>query len=233
MRHARHPWQTLGLLVGGLCLGIFWITPIMAAPITYTFTGVVTGIDSALMSPMPLHSPSPLSKVPHSKRRFITQLVGSQRHTTNSVSLVQVQIGAYQVHVPFTARDQSNNIATPNFSKATYRSSTKDSLTLIPSSSVKPWLSHHSFEALGEPPAVFGTTALPERSELPPNIGSFFTSDQSRIPLISEAAPRNPVTIAQGTIASASAGPLPASLIIAGVGLVALIGLGAGGLRHN
>lgn len=56
---------------------------------------------------------------------------------------------------------------------------------------------------------------------------------QWRLLFKSEAVPPNPVTITQGSIAPATAGPLPASLIIAGVGLVALIGLGAGGLRHN
>ena len=233
MRHARHPWQTIGLLVGGLCLANVSITPAVAAPVMYTFTGVVAGIDSALTSPLPLSKPAPLPKVSRSKNRFVTQLAKSNRLATNLGSLVQVNVGSYQVHLPFRAKDRRGDSSTPDFSKATHLSSSKDGLIFIPRSSVTSWLSQSSSRTVEEATSIFRTTALPEPSELPPSIGAFSHSSQLRLPFKSEAAHPNPVTIVQGTILPATGVPLPASLIIAGVGLVALISLGAGGLRTN
>lgn len=233
MRHPGHPWQTVGLLVGSLFLGPFSITPTMAAPVMYTFTGVVAESDSAPTSSQPFNTSAPLSRMSASKNRFTTQLVGSNRHTANLGSLGQVNVGSYQGYFPFNTRDQRQDISIPNFSKTAHLHSAKDGLTLIPISSVTPLLSQNFTRTLDEPISAFRTATLPDPSELPPSIGAFSYSNQLRLPFNSETAPLNPVTIAQGTLAPSTTVPLPASLIIAGIGLVALIGLGAGGLRHN
>lgn len=233
MRHANHPWQTVGLLVGSLCLGGFSITPAMAASITYVFTGAVPGIDSALIASLPSSASPPLSRASGLTHKLTAQLVVAKRHTTNLGSPAQISVGSYQVLFPFRAGNQRTNISAPDFSKATHLSSAHDILTLIPSSSVTSWLSQSFSRTLEEPRSIFRTAALPEPSELPPSIGAVSYPRQLRLLFTMEAAPPSPVTIAQGTIAPATTVPLPASLIIAGVGLVALIGLGAGGLRHN
>lgn len=219
--------------MGGLCLGTFSMTPTMAAPVTYTFTGVVTVNDSAQTPSQPFTMPAPLSSVSRSKNRATTQLVGSNHHTTKLGSLIQVTIGSYQVHVPFGERDQRRDISIPNFSKSTLRNSTKDGFTLTPSSAVISWTSQGPSSTLEKPTSIFGSALSPEPTELPPSIGALSHSSRLRFSFDSETTPPNPVTVAQGMIFPATTVPLPASLIIVGVGLVALIGLGAGGLRTS
>jgi hypothetical protein len=74
------------------------------------------------------------------------------------------------------------------------------------------------------PESLFNSDALPMTH---PSLSSFNKLNQFPL-LLGEGLGRS----VSGTLTSLSAVPLPAAVILLGVGLVALVGLGAGGLRN-
>ncbi len=233
MRQARHTWRTVGLLVSGLYLGDFAITPAVAATITYTFSGIVRGIDSAQTVLLPFGTSAPLSRMSGSPNVFTTPQVRSESQATYFGSRIQLNVGSYQIRLPFRLGNHRATISNTDSSKASSITFTRDGLTLTPNSSVNSWLNQASFNTLEGPPSAFSSTEWPRPLGLSPSISTLSHSREWRLPFNNNPAPTDPVTLVQGTIAPSTIGPLPASLIIAGVGLVALIGLGAGGLRAS
>ncbi len=230
----RPMWRTVGLLAGSLCLGNLAIAPAMAATVTYTFSGVVTGIDSALTAHLPSGRSSPLSRMSGSMNVLTTQQIGSKSHPIYFGSRVQFNVGSYQVLFRSTSGDHRVAISNSDSSEALNRASSQDGLTLTPNSPVNSWLPQSFFVPLERPPSHFTSTAsLPDPSNLPASISAFSQANQWRLPFNSDSAATNPVAIVHGPMISFPAVPLPASLIIVGVGLVALIGLGAGRLQAN
>ena len=76
------------------------------------------------------------------------------------------------------------------------------------------------------PSSIFGSDALPSSI---PSISSFTNAKQFRL----QFGPTNGANArVQGEMTSLTTVPLPAGVVLFGVGLVALIGLGAGGLRN-
>jgi hypothetical protein len=65
----------------------------------------------------------------------------------------------------------------------------------------------------------------------PPSLGGISPLTSTRWRLVFESASGNMVRV-QGALASLTAVPLPAAVILFGAGLISLVGLGAGGLRN-
>jgi hypothetical protein len=65
----------------------------------------------------------------------------------------------------------------------------------------------------------------------PPSLGGVLPLTSTRWRLVFENASGNMVRV-QGALASLTAVPLPAAVILFGAGLISLVGLGAGGLRN-
>jgi hypothetical protein len=65
----------------------------------------------------------------------------------------------------------------------------------------------------------------------PPSLGGMFPLTGTRWRLVFESATGNMVRV-QGALASLTAVPLPAAVLLFGAGLISLVGLGAGGLRN-
>jgi hypothetical protein len=65
----------------------------------------------------------------------------------------------------------------------------------------------------------------------PPSLGGILPLTSTRWRLVFESASGNMVRV-QGALASLTAVPLPAAVILFGAGLISLVGLGAGGLRN-
>lgn len=207
--------------------------PAMGATVTYTFSGIVRGTDLAETAPVPFNTSGPMLRTSGSMNGVRTLLVKSESHGTHFGLRTQLKIGSHQVYLPSKPGNHRVDISPSDFSRVSGINPYQDGLTLTPHSLIHSWLTQTSLATPEGPPSLFGTSALPEPSNFPPSLSTLSHATVGRLPSTSDPAPTNPVTVVQGMVAPSNPVPLPASLIIAGVGLVALIGLGAGGLRTN
>jgi len=214
--------RVLALSLGLILSGIVMSGTAGAAPIQFSFTGIVLDPPHVSLSPpfainqlmsgfFTVDSPLDASTDSNPSANIASY---SDRITTLSVT-----IGSSTPYVAtFGASNNSIRIRNlPSFDDADLVVNTLTSGApvngLIPT----------SFEI-----SLVDGTAGAFNSEYPttvPSLSSFLTTNQWRLEFASGK-------VVQGALTSLTAVPLPAAVLLFGVGLISLVGLGAGGLRN-
>jgi hypothetical protein len=207
--------RNLGLAAGLFLCNGFMMEPAMAAPITYNFTGNVTGVDplvsSQFSSSSTMSGSMTVDRVDQASGNPILGIYGIQSFT--------VTIGGYTATLgpsPAGSAIILNGPGAGGFFADMNRINGENVNFLAPR--------FFSTQLLG-PSTFLGGDALPMPA---PSVSSFTTVNQFRLGF----GPEGVGAAVSGVVTSLTAVPLPAAVVLFGVGLVALIGLGAGGLRN-
>ncbi len=213
-------------MAGLLLSSGFMLSPAMAATITYNFTGTVTDVHAQLSSQFNMSQSMSGSMTVNT----LDQNTGSSTIGAYSVQSLTVTIGTYTA----TMAPSGGNVTVRNLTSGSGDNLDRFLVSVDANgASVPPHsLSPDSFEVnLRGDKDVFSNSLspldkLPGASDLPPSISSFNTNNWSLV-----FAPGSGKAVS-GMFTSLTAVPLPAAMVLFGVGIVALIGLGAGGLRN-
>lgn len=214
--HTKHLWVTTAILLGT----VLTISPANAAPITFNFTGAVSGIGTQIN---PSGGPFSLSQAVTGSYTFDSSTsntgAGNTGTYSGTLSSFNVTIGTYVASL--AAGANSIVVTNPiNSINDSYRV-----LGLFSGDSVN-GNAPASFELeLKGPSSSFSNVLLPTT---PPSVSSFATKE-FRL-LFGNGAASRVLTV---TVSQLTAVPLPAAVILFGAGLVALAGLGAGNRRQR
>jgi hypothetical protein len=217
MNRLAYPLRSLGLAAGLLLCGGLVAPPAMAAAITYNFLGTVDQFGNQV-SP-PFTSPSSMSG---SITVNTTDTNSNANNGSYSIQSFSVTMGGY------TATMGSSGVV--DIRNGTGGGTGADRFTVTvnsPTGSNVNSLVPRLFEIqLRGPSNLFTNDALPNPV---PSVSSFADRNEFRL----QFGPGNANSRAvSGALTSLTAVPLPTAVILFGVGLVALVGLGAGGRRN-
>ena len=232
MRAALKWNKSLGLLMGVLVFPGIVVGPAMATTITYNFEGTVNFVGDRLTPPSP--TPFNTDALSHMKGKITVDTSGAHSGLPNGGS-----VGTYSTITNFDL-NVGNYHATfgPDGGLVTIRNGNNGGAGgdrfLVTADVVGPNAGNRApgaftINLLGPgsgPGNVFTTDALPNPA---PSLNSFTNRNIFRLQFGNGNGDRRAV---QGFLTSLTAVPLPPAAILFGVGLVALIGLGAGGLRN-
>ncbi len=226
MNKFAHGSRSFALLAGLVMIGGVAVAPAMAATITYNFTGNVTDVGSLLSSPA-VPSPSFTTSSTMSGTMTVNTADGTAGNLNGSYNIqsLSVTIGGYTASVGPTGTVNIRNGSGSGLAADRFEVSAPQSgnLTGDPINFLLPRLFTINLRG---PSSIFGSDALPSSI---PSISSFTNAKQFRL----QFGPTNGANAqVQGEMTSLTTVPLPAGVVLFGVGLVALIGLGAGGLRN-
>lgn len=213
--------RTLGIALGLLLCAGLAAAPAMAATITFNFSGTIDRVQNLLDPPFTTStSPTAMTgsmTVNTSGTHSSSPAIGSY-----AVQNFNIQIGSYSATFGGSGLVEIRN-GTGNGPGADRFITTVTPLTGDPANYLSPRL----FDIdLRGPKTVFDSDALPTTV---PSISSFTNNNQWRLVF----GPQGFGKVVSGTIASLTAVPLPAAVLLFGAGLVALAGLGAGGWRTH
>jgi len=210
--------KSLFLPVIALCSLLLSGNAAHAALVTYSFTGGVSSISGALLSPT-MNLTSPVT----GSFQFDNATGGVGGNFPGAVKAMNVAIGGYTSS--FTA---GANTVTISQNTSLGGGLFGDRWKLVTAASGLPVNGYAplSFDLQldREGGGLFSNTNL----QNPPSLNSLTAT---RWRLIFENADGNLVTV-RGAINSLTAVPLPAAVLLFGAGLISLVGLGAGGLRN-
>jgi hypothetical protein len=220
-----HTSRSLALLAGLVVFGGVAVAPVMAGTVIYNFSGDVDHVGTRLNpSPLPFSTTSSMSgsmTVNTQDLRNPPPPSDANRGSYNIESF-NVQIGDYTA----TLGPGSSGLVEIRNLPGGDRFEISVS-NLIPVGSV-PSLPPNRFEfELRGLNTIFSNDQLPAPGTVP-SIGTFGIDREWRLLFGSGGDTRR----INGGLEAITAVPLPAGVILFGVGLVALIGLGAGGLRN-
>lgn len=221
------PSAGLSLVLLGLLSGVLMIAPATAAPVAFSFTGVVTNVQPSLNPPFTTATLLTGSYT-------FEDSTGDSRPGYSNRGLYYGAITALDAHLGlYTATlgiSGTNFINIQNLSVDQYELQAP----LFGSSVVPPGLPVNKFSPLRfrielrDPNSGLVSEDLLHTT--PPSISSLATTDRVwRI----EFEDRNGGARVQGNLTTLTAVPLPAAVILIGTGLVALVGLGAGNWRQK
>ena len=207
-------------MAGLLLSSGFVMTPAMAASIIYNFSGDVTGVNPVLASQFPIPPPSYTMSGSITVNQTPDGNANPNRGSYN-IQAFQVTIGTY------TATMGTSGVVDIRNGSGMAPSADRFDVTVnSPDGNNVNFLAPRLFDIqLRGPSNIFTSDALPTSA---PSVGSFTAFNQFRL-VFGPAGEGRAVT---GFLTSLTAVPLPAAVILFGAGLVALIGLGAGGLRN-
>ncbi|WHZ30304.1 MAG: hypothetical protein OJF51_005107 [Nitrospira sp.] len=211
--------RSLGMVAGLLLSSGFVMTPAMAALITYNFTGDVTGVRSQLSSQFNT------SQTLSGSVTLNTQPDTNPNANNGSYSIqgFQIMIGGYTAQM---GTSTSGVVDIRNGSGGGAGADRFNVTVNSPDGNNVNFLGPRLFDIqLRGPSNIFTSDALPSSV---PSVSSFTNRNEFRLVFGPEGAGR----AVTGFLTSLTAVPLPAAVILFGAGLVALIGLGAGGLRN-
>jgi hypothetical protein len=218
--------RSIGLASGLLLFCSVVATPAMAATIIYNFTGNVTNVGN-LLSPPAVPSPQFTTGSTMTGAMTVNTADGTAGNVNGSYQIqsLTVTIGGYTASVGQTGTVNIRNgngggAAVDRFEVSAPQSGnlTGDDINFL--------LPRLFTINLRGPSSIFGSDALPSSV---PSLNSFANLNRFRL----QFGPTNGANArVQGELTSLTAVPLPPAVILFGVGLVALIGLGAGGLRN-
>lgn len=208
--------RNLGVVAGSLLWSAFGLSSAMAATITYNFQGTVDQVGNQVLSQFANPS-SMFGSI------TVTNHVPAPPGLTESYSIqsFQVTMGSYTATMGTSGQIDIRNgngvgLGADRFIVTVNSPSGDDVNFFVP----------RLFEInLRGPGSLFSSDALPSPV---PSISSFNT----RTFRLQFGGGNGLPTRVSGLMTSLTAVPLPAAVILFGVGLVALIGLGAGGLRN-
>lgn len=189
-----------------------------AALVTYSFTGGVSTISGALLSPT-MNLTSPVT----GSFQFDNAMGGVGGNYPGAVTAMTVAIGSYTSSFALGA-----NAVTISQNTSLGGGLMGDRWKLVtaamglPSNGYTPLSFDLQLDREGG--GLFTNTAL----QNPPSLSSLTAT---RWRLMFENSDGNVVTV-RGALNSLTAVPLPAAVILFGAGLISLVGLGAGGLRN-
>lgn len=231
------------IVVGLILWGVFELTPAMAATITYNFSGTVNHVGTSLLSPPPPSPPFGTSGPSSAMSGSIT--VNTLTPDTDpsgvfgnySIHSFQVTIGSYTATYD---SGSSGQIVIRNGSGSGVQADRFIGTANFPNGAAIGLLAPRLFkiDLRGDkdvfPNDVSPVDKLPGTSDFPPSISDFNNKNEWRLVFGpgSGDGNLNGQRVVSGIVHSIAAVPLPAAVILFGVGLVALIGLGAGGLRN-
>lgn len=214
----------LGAVAGLLFSSGLVMPPAMAATITYNFTGDVTGVHTQLSSQF---------NTSQGMSGSMTVLTspdtnGSSTQGSYAIQTFTVNIGTYTATMGTSGVVDIQNRISGGGSGADRFQATVEAPNGPGVNFLLPSLFGINLRGGN---SVFSNNLspldkLPGPSDLPPTLASFSTN-QWRLAF----GPGNGRAVS-GVLTSLTAVPLPAAMVLFGVGLVALIGLGAGGLRN-
>ena len=219
--------RNLVLAAGLLMCSSVMTAPAMGATIIYNFTGNVTNVGS-LLSPPAVPSPSFTTSSTMSGTMTVDTADGNTGSSTlgsYQIQSLSFTIGGYTASVGPTGTVNIRNGSGSGLAADRFEVSAPQSgnLTGDPINFLLPRLFTINLRG---PRSIFGSDALPSSI---PSISSFTNAKQFRL----QFGPTNGANArVQGEMTSLTTVPLPAGVVLFGVGLVALIGLGAGGLRN-
>ncbi|NOU10831.1 MAG: hypothetical protein HOO98_12570 [Nitrospira sp.] len=210
----------LGLAAGLICLNSVAMAPAMAATITYNFTGEVDQVGNLLSPPVLFNTSSNVSG---------SMTVNTFDNNTNAnrgsyvIESFTVTVGTYTTSFGLST---GNTVIIRNLAGGDQFVTAVNDLS---GPTVGSGLAPDFFRMnLSGPNSLFGNANLPDAAALPASINAFDTQHTWRL-VFGSGGNRRTVS---GDVSSLTAVPLPTSVILFGLGLVALIGLGAGGLRN-
>lgn len=230
MSRIVHTSRSLVLLAGLVMFGGVAVAPAMAATITYNFTGTVNFVGNNLKPNAFFHKAPPLDPT---STMTGTMTVNTSDGTSGGL-LGTYTIQAFDLHVgTYNATFNHNDGQTVTIRNGTGNGAGVDRFLVsagvdgstVTSDSRTPRL--FTINLRGENDIFTG----PQGDALPnpaPSVSSFLTKT-FRLQFGNGNGDGRAVT---GSLTSLTAVPLPAGVVLFGVGLVALIGLGAGGLRN-
>jgi hypothetical protein len=226
--------KRLGLAAGLLSLSTIAVAPAMADTIMYSFAGNVTTV-GRFLSPPAVPSPQFIAGSPGSPMTGTMTVniadgnSGSSTFGSYSIQSLSVTIGGYTATVGPTGTVDIRNGAPGNDRFQVSAPSQPGFLAGDPINSLLPRLFTINLRG---PNSILGSDELPSTV---PSLSSFTGLNQFRL----QFGPTNGANArVQGELTSLSLTsvplptPLPTSVILFGLGLVALVGLGAGGLRN-
>ena len=229
MKRILHISRSLALMAGLVVLGGVAVAPAMAATVTYNFTGTVNFVGNNLKPNVFFHAAPPSDPGSTMTGTMIVDMAdgtpGGLLGTYTILNINNLQIGSY--NATFNSADgQTVTIrnGTGNGAGADrFRVSAGVDGTTVRNGSGTP--REFTIDLRG-PNNIFSSDALPDPA---PSVGSFITRNIFRLQFGNGNGDGRAVI---GQLTSLTAVPLPAGIVLFGVGLVALIGLGAGGLRN-
>lgn len=220
MRRILHTSRSLALLVGLAMFGGLAVAPAMASTVIFNFGGDVDRVGAQLNpKPLPFTTASTMSG---SMTVNTTDGNSNGNRGSYNIESFNLMVGGY------TASSGSGQVEIRNVPGGD-----RFIVTLNNPNPTGPVLSQAPslFEIqLRGPNSIFSSDHLPGPGGLPPDIHTFSERTDWRL-VFGSGGGANPRTVSGG-LESLTAVPLPAGVILFGVGLVALIGLGAGGLRN-
>lgn len=216
----------LGIVMGGLLWGGLVASPATAASVVFSFTGTINSVDAQVNPPFGVNSsPSAMSG---------TMTVNTtDLDTTVPARFGEYTITAFNLNVAQTSGTYTAGLGTNNqveIRNAVSLLTGQDQFNVTVSSPTGPnvgarFPSVFDIQLHG-PNTVLGSDALPTTLN-PPTIGDW--SNQNLWRLVFEPGSK----VVSGTLTSLTVVPLPASVILFGAGLIALVGLGAGSWRKR
>ena len=220
--------KCLGLAAGLICLNGVAMAPAMAAPIIYNFSGNVTDV-GRFLSPPAVPSPQFTTGSTMTGTMTVDTMDGTSGGLVGSYNILSlsVTIGGYTATVGPTGSVNIRN-GGPSGGPGSDRfqvsaPSQPGNLVGDPINFLLPRLFTINLRG---PNNVFTSDELPSSV---PSLSSFTAANQFRL----QFGPTNGANArVVGQLTDLTAVPLPTSVILFGLGLVALIGLGAGGLRN-
>jgi hypothetical protein len=215
----------LGLAAGLLfCSGVV-AAPSMAATITYNFSGNVTDV-GRFLSPPAVPSPQFTTESTMTGTMTVNTADGNPGSPTVGVYSIQslsVTIGAYTATVGSTGTVNIRNGGPGNDRFEVAAPSQPGNLSGDPINFLLPRLFTMNLRG---PNNLLGSDELPSSA---PSLSSFTGANQFRLQFGPTSGANARVV---GQLTELTAVPLPTAVTLFGLGLVALVGLGAGGLRN-
>lgn len=208
--------RSLGVIAGLLLSSGVVVPPVMAAFITYDFAGTVTEVDPRLASQFnPSQRLTGFITVNPTDEAPADPTVGGY-----NIQNFQVTIGTYTATMGNSGSGTVQTLLSPF-------SSSFGTDVLSPNGNAV-----NSFQPVGFSIELAGSPGVLTSDALPnpvPSLSSFAITGW-RLFFESSGPGEN---LMNGTLTSLTAVPLPSSVLLFGGGLVALLGLGAGGLRKR
>ncbi len=217
--------RNIGLATGLLFCSSVVAAPAMAATITYNFSGGVTDVGRFLSAPA---VQSPQFATGSTMTGTITVITAdgnpvSSAFRNYSIQSLSVTIGGYTATVGPTG---TVNIRNGGPGNDRFEVETPSQPGNLSGSEINFLLPRLFMINLRGPNSIFASDELPSTV---PSLSSFTGTNQFRL----QFGPTNGANArVVGQLTDLTAVPLPTSVILFGLGLVALVGLGAGGLRN-
>lgn len=212
----------LGIILWGLLSGGLLANPATAALIQYSFTGDVDHVHSKLSSTFSAGQLMSGSMTVDNGDTNSNTSIGNYPIITN----FSLNIGSYNATMGTSGQVEIRN-GKPGLDRFNVTVNAPDG-DLV--NSLDPRIFEIQLRAPGGPGgvgSVFDSDALPTLMP-PPSISSFDNRNRWRLIF----GPDGNGKVVRGELTSLTAVPLPAAVILFGAGLIALVGLGAGGLRN-